>query len=361
MKGRGLALVSFLVVATACAAGRAVLVTDAQAKPVQATIASPGTTATARSTTTSSEEPGAVLPGEPWLVFRWYPGALHLVRPDGTDRRVLDIGVSGEATAPTWSPDGNQIAFVVKDAAWPDGSIWTADPNGANAAAFYDGNGDCTSTFHPVWSPDGQRLSFTCYHDDRQPGSSSVAILDVTTMTSTEIATFEWPEFIDIPANWSPDGEMLAFSVITWDPTDTFVAGSVVAAVPSAGGTVERLTAPDLFGAHPDWSPDGSLLVFNTYDTGQMHGIQEPSNLYTIAPDGTGLRQVTTVSVDGTMRLGQPFWATHGSGIWVSVARDYEKDSHGWPKNTLGWVDAVTGEFRDLGVEGKGFRERPTG
>jgi Tol biopolymer transport system component len=137
------------------------------------------------------------------------------------------------------------------------------------------------------------------------------------------------------------------------------VTGSLVATVPAAGGTVHRLTDPKLFASHPDWSPDGRLIAFNTYDTGNIHGIGQPSNVYTIAPDGSAMRQLSSASTDGKMRLGQPFWSPDGTRIWVSVARDWEKDSTGQFRNTLGWVDATTGAFHEIGTEGKRFRERP--
>jgi hypothetical protein len=59
------------------------------------------------------------------------------------------------------------------------------------------------------------------------------------------------------------------------------------------------------------------------------------------------------------MRLGQPFWSSDGSRIWVSIGRDWELDSTGQHRNTLGWVDAVTGALHEVGTEGKSFRERP--
>ena len=130
-----------------------------------------------------------------------------------------------------------------------------------------------------------------------------------------------------------------------------------MATVPTAGGKVRRLTKPSLFGGHPDWSPDGKLIAFSTYDTGNMHGITQASNVYTIKPDGTGLRQVTTASTDGTMRLGQPFWSADGSRIWVSI--DLEVDLAGHVRNTLGWVDVSTGALYEFKTEGMRFRERP--
>lgn len=309
----------------------------------------------------AAEGPITLEPGEPWLAYRWYPQSLFLVRTDGSDRHRLDLGIEGEPLWPAWSPDGQRLAFVLRDEATvPNDTIWTANANGTGAAHLYGDADHCDGgADYPVWSPDGTRLALVCYLAEAAHGIATIAVLDLATMEQTEIVRLTWPEFTDNPPAWSPDGSTIAFDILTWDPTDTEVASMLVATVSSTGGEITRLTDPTQFGAHPDWSPDGSLIAFNTYDTGNIHGLEEPSNVYTIAPDGTGLRQLSTASTDGTMRLGQPFWSTDGSRVWVSIGRDWEKDSTGQFKNTLGWVDATAGAFHEIGTEGKSFRERP--
>jgi Tol biopolymer transport system component len=272
----------------------------------------------------------------------------------------------GEPFAVSWSPDGERLVFVIRDETTPSGSIWTADVDGSDLAPLYGQAGECVNgAFWPVWAPDGRRLALVCYQDDGSETReatewwTNVSVLDTATMTRTDVARMTWPESTDNPPSWSPDGTMLAFAIDTWDPTDSFITASTIATVPAAGGEITRLTDPGMFGGHPDWSPDGTRIAFNTYDTGNIHGIEEPSNVYTLAPDGSDLRQLSRASVDGKMRIGQPFWASDGSRIWVSVGRDWEKDSTGQFKNTLGWVDATTGELHEIGTEGKRFRERP--
>ena len=301
-----------------------------------------------------------VLPGEPWLLYAWFPDRLYLVRPDGSDRQPIDLAAGGVPGFPTWSPDGERIAFVMKNSATPNGSIWTANVDGSSAALLYDGNGDCgDGAFWPSWSPDGSRLALVCYYVNDKGGFSDISVLDVASMKRTALATLRYPETVDNPISWSPDGTMLAFERIRWDASDQFVEQSMIATVPAAGGKVRNLTDPTLFGAHPDWSPDGTLIAFNTYDTGNIHGTPHPSNVYVVAPDGTGLRQLSTASVGGTMRIGQPFWSADGARIWVSIARDFDRDSNGQFMNLLGWVDAASGELHVIGTEGKRFRERP--
>ncbi len=51
--------------------------------------------------------------------------------------------------APSWSPDGARIAFIVR------GDLWDADANGSHSRLLLKDADD------PVWSPDGRRIAFT--------------------------------------------------------------------------------------------------------------------------------------------------------------------------------------------------------
>jgi Tol biopolymer transport system component len=280
-------------------------------------LSSSSTTSEGRSQVTASPTSVEVLPGEPWILSAWYlPGKqtknLFLVRPDGTDSHVILSGLPGEHMAASWSPDGSRFAFTNRDAATPGGSIWTANADGSGAELLTDGGGECPDgIFHPTWSPDASKLSVICYPD---PGGKegSVATFDLATGQVTRLYTVEWPEHLDGPADWSPDGSSLAFTIYHWDPTDQFVDGSLVAMIPAAGGTVRRLTtfADDL--TEGSWSPDGSEIAVAKNDVGMRHSSDQASNVYAIAPDGTGLRQITKSSVDGYMRIFAPEWGPDG-------------------------------------------------
>ncbi|GAA2822864.1 amidohydrolase family protein [Nonomuraea rubra] len=73
----------------------------------------------------------------------------------------------------------------------------------------------------------------------------------------------------------SPDGRSLALDLL-----------GVLWVCSASGGTARRLTS-DLYDlAQPDWSPDGSAIVFQSYRDGVF-------NLWTIRPDGSAIRQLT--------------------------------------------------------------------
>lgn len=78
----------------------------------------------------------------------------------------------------------------------------------------------------------------------------------------------------------SPDGRLLALDML-----------GVLWVCSASGGTARRLTS-DLYDiAQPDWSPDGSTIVFQSYRDGVF-------NLWTIRSDGSAITQLTTGPFD---------------------------------------------------------------
>ena len=66
-------------------------------------------------------------------------------------------------------------------------------------------------------------------------------------------------------------------------------------------------------GDGPDWSPDGKRILFRSPENGTFLG----SQLYTIGPDGSGLKQVTHVP-DGTTLYSASF-SPDGRRITVAM------------------------------------------
>ena len=101
------------------------------------------------------------------------------------------------------------------------------------------------------------------------------------------------PRFVaaDVQTQWSPDGRQLLF-VRKWNDGSK----QAIYTVDAHGGPVHRVTPIALrAGDWPDWSPDGKRILFRSPESDDfLH-----SNLYTIRPDGSGLKQVTHAP-DGT-------------------------------------------------------------
>lgn len=88
----------------------------------------------------------------------------------------------------------------------------------------------------------------------------------------------------ELGASWSPDGERIVFVRSYRD--EPRIGGTDLFILDVASGTVEELLVDDLDQRSPAWSPDGSRIAF----VGEK-GIAVAA-LYTIRPDGTGLRLV---------------------------------------------------------------------
>ena len=368
-------LTAILVVAAGCSS-TAASPSATSPSPVAAASAPSTPTATvaptATATATPNPTPMAVLPGEPWIVYQWIAesgNGLYLVRPDGSyGHRILE-DVSGDLFHPDWSPDGQQIVFgrqTGDDAA----EVWTADADGTNAKQMIGCLQVPCIRPYAAWSPDGTELAYV--REDppgvARPGLGSYVEVRNLATGKTRVVARPVPvgdEYVDSGGpRWSPDGKRLVVMVTHWTnpPTDPMLGSSiaVVDADGSDAATPRILTAPGLFGAFPDWSPDGQRIVFYTHDLGSFQDTTMAANLYVIKPDGSGLTQVTDFHENDT-RATQPTWTPDGRQIiftWVGFDASRQ--------NTLGerhiaFIDPDGSNLRVLdGLPATHPRLRPT-
>ncbi len=77
--------------------------------------------------------------------------------------------------------------------------------------------------------------------------------------------------------------------------------------------------------ARVDWHPTEDLIVFGDHDIGSENSTDEPTNLYTVRPDGSELTQITSFG-PGEARAGQPTWTSDGRIVFTHVTGD--EDQH---------------------------------
>ncbi|MEU3655941.1 hypothetical protein AB0E67_24645 [Streptomyces sp. NPDC032161] len=105
--------------------------------------------------------------------------------------------------------------------------------------------------------------------------------------------------------------------------------------VREAGGTVRRLTT-DRDAAHPELSPDGRTVVFDSAERGPGGRVQH--DLWTVGVDGSGLRRLTESDTDET----HPTFSPDGTRIAYSADGDllrgrqvYERAVSGGPATRI--------------------------
>jgi Tol biopolymer transport system component/serine/threonine protein kinase len=205
---------------------------------------------------------------------------IWLVDIDGRSPRSITEAPSSDFD-PAWFPDGKTLAFVSDRASAP--AIWKTSMLGGSATLLVP---DATS---PSLSPDGEQIAFA------RAGSSGSTRIAIAPLSDTSRATFLTSDADGLwdhagPA-WSPDGTRIAYTA----HNDLWI-------VPVDGGPARQLTADDDFDLEPAWSSDGRDIYFTSHREGTVALWRVSSDggpLVRLTP-GTGSESSPSVSGDGS-------------------------------------------------------------
>jgi Tol biopolymer transport system component len=166
----------------------------------------------------------------------------------GVPRRVLMDPM--EQVMPTWSPDGQRIAFQ------SDWEIWVVPQDGGPPSRLTENE---VLDIAPAWSPDGRELFF---HSNRS-GNTDLWAFSAQGGEARQITTNPAEDYASISISpWSPDGREIAFSSSRSGNWDIWV-------IPSEGGEARQLTSDPARDGRPGWSPDGQWIVFQSDRAGK--------------------------------------------------------------------------------------------
>jgi Tol biopolymer transport system component len=239
-----------------------------------------------------------------WLAWLTTDGSLVTETFSRRHKRVVwhtprvDTGLS----SPRWSPSGTQIS-VTREVDPPGG--WDEDQQGGFSQIFVlraDGGqrrrlSTPVDMGSPNWSPDGRRIVAvgahsgpeTCtgtppFYLDRECRSTfhtGLWVIKVASGAAREIVGFDNEGVAG--AVWSPDGRTIAFNRFSTDETET----AQVWTVRPDGTGLRQLTRLPGGAAAPSWSPNGRRLAVQTKPT------RTRSDIATIGANGSGLRILT--------------------------------------------------------------------
>ena len=165
---------------------------------------------------------------------------------------VLSVPEQTEAYHPSWSPDGQLIAYDSPNET--DTDIWVMRPDGSDKRVLIGGP---SSDSHPAWSPDGRWIAFESNRHDGTGFDIWIARSDGS--EPRRITSAPENEFV---ASWSPDSQRITFSRSYGSNTDVFVVDI------DDPASILRITDHPAADYTSRFAPDGEHIAFDSRRNG---------------------------------------------------------------------------------------------
>ena len=222
---------------------------------------------------------------------------------------------------PAWSPDGRRIAFVHARALGQP-AVYSMNANGEDRVRL----SDCHADSRPAWSPDGTQI---VYNHALKQGIRNLFVVDIETFLAAKEAppTQVIPEPEQEPEQEpepEPEPEIEQKPEPEKDPHQTpdeeeekkeekgDPPQAPSADPPAVEEGIQRLTISEHYDIHPDWNPDGSKLIF-TKESSPHDAAVYVLDLFS--------RVQTRLTAEGGYN-GYPCWSADGTKIIFSSNRN---------------------------------------
>ncbi|HWZ27395.1 MAG TPA: BamA/TamA family outer membrane protein [Gemmatimonadales bacterium] len=216
--------------------------------------------------------------------------AIAVKHKDRDDLVIFDIKRNKEAARlriplngvnnPTWSPDGNQIAFTGYDGGLAD--LFVINRDGSNLRRLTH---DKYADLLPAWSPDGKTIAFST---DRGPGTDFTTLstgnfrIALYHMDSGQIEVLDHMEYgRNVNPVWAPDGRGLAFVSDRTGIPNVFLYDMGDRQVYQLTDVFTGVTGITPISPALSWARETDRLAFSYYDDGSydVYAIDNPRSL----------------------------------------------------------------------------------
>lgn len=217
---------------------------------------------------------------------------------------------AGNPLMPVCATPAQRVLFLrAWDSTWTRSDLYTMNIDGTDVRRLTtDGmRSNKMTPSYAAWSADGRHIAFPRRADSSMIRAQIFTIdADGTNLRnlSNQSVAFDWSP------DWSPDGTRIVFQSDRHSPATTTCCVTSLYVMNADGSDVRRLTT----GGNdklPRWSPDGTTIVFNSDRAGSA------VQLFVMNADGTNIRQRTSV---GTSR--KAAWSPSGDRLVFEGTRD---------------------------------------
>ncbi|HXX15857.1 MAG TPA: CehA/McbA family metallohydrolase [Candidatus Eremiobacteraceae bacterium] len=240
----------------------------------------------------------------------------------------------------TWSPDSQELLYSM------GGSLWRQKVNAKEAQQLTDGPG---YDYQPDWSPDGKSVVYVSYQKD----AMELWVLDVASGRSTQLTT---GGAVNVEPRWSPDGKKIVWVSTRYHKRfHVFIAeveaGRLKNATRLTGETRSPLpryyySAYDME-INPVWTRDGKEILFvsnrgHIYGTGGFWRMkaQPGAEAQEIHYEETSWKARPDFSPDGSRMVYSSYIGREWQNLWVLPANggDAFPISYGsWDQSNARW------------------------
>jgi TolB protein len=193
--------------------------------------------------------------------------------------------------SPSWSPDGQQLAYVSFEQERPRIYIQELATGTRRMVSDYPGLNSA-----PSFSPDGSRLALALSKD----GNPEIYVLY---LGSNRLQRLTNNPAIDTEPAWSPDGRAIIFTSDRGGTPNIY-------RLPITGGREERLTFEGGYNSRATFAPQGTKIAF-------VHQVDGRFSISTLDLENGAIRVLTDTRLDES-----PSFAPNGSMILYATSDD---------------------------------------
>ena len=217
---------------------------------------------------------------------------MFLMDIDGSNKRELLPDIISNFDSPTWSPDGELIAFICSDpndfnADW----ICTVKPDGTEFDLVHE---FAQRPTYLEWSPTNPAMLLM--HIETQSVNEDIFTYNIVTGVETNVSNTgdEWEH-----GTWSPDGNTIAFVGTPLPDEPRSLVGLYKMDVDGSSRTHLFTSPQSATATSPSWSPAGNEIAY----------FCNSRSFCFVDPDGGLIREVTEPALDNFYLGAWPDWS----------------------------------------------------